>query len=325
MTPPPGARASVFKLWCPRAHVSVTCCGQKAKKLLKTQELCEARERVLSLRERQADRKCTSAATGSSGGRNDGQNGIAYSKSVGEDINAVHNLISDQFRLPACTPGGAGARGRLDTTQGIFGKASDTDSESEFSLACRDRRGKHRKNRQDSLKDKHSGIKDKCSEVVVSKQLYPHATLQQEFLWGWDGNDIEYKDLTFGLFVAGELEIILSDLTNKQECKQRLDMLRLTAYLSQYVKWQKLLHLHAAIIRKIELGLATWDSNFDQMEKIGAGKSRESRLGVTAWYEEGATHTKNIRGWEIIVKHICAKCFQKDGAEHAHGDRDPLC
>ena len=222
---------------------------RKPKSSWKKQELCEAHERVrwlreenakletkLSLRERQADRKCTSAVTGSGGGRKEGQNGIAYSKSVGEDINAVHNLISDQFKLPACTPGGTGARGRLDTTQGIFGKASDTDSESEFSLACRDRRGKHRKNRQDSLKDKHSGFKDKYSEVVVSKQLYPHATLPQEFLRGWDGNDIEYKDLTFGLFVAGELEIILSDLTNKQECKQRLDMLRLTAYCSQYVK-----------------------------------------------------------------------------------------
>ena len=251
----------------------------------------------------------------------------------------------------------------MDTTQGIFGKASDTDSESEFSLACRDRRGKHRKNRQDSLKDKHSGIKDKCSEVVVKKQLYPHATLQQEFLWGWDGNGIEYKDLTFGLFVAGELEIILSDLTNKQECKQRLDMLRLTAYRSQYVKWQKLLHLHAAIIRKIESGLATWDSNFDQVEKMvlenpgkadwgswlgmrkGAsgidnkpsGPLRRGDAGSTAnrgkwWCREfqsgtcskSAPHTKNIRGREMIVKHICAKCFQKDGAEHAHGDRDPV-
>ena len=90
----------------------------------------------------------------------------------------------------------------------IFGKESDTESESGFSLACRDHRGKHSKNRRDSLKDKHSGIKDKCSEVIVNKQLYPHATLQQDFLWGWDGNDIEYKDLTFGLFVAGELEII---------------------------------------------------------------------------------------------------------------------
>ena len=157
--------------------------------------------------------------------RNDGQNGIAYFKSVSEDINAVHNLILDKFRLPACMPGGAGAPGWLDTMQGIFGKASDTESESEFSLACRDRRGKHRKNRQDSLKDKHSGIKNKCSEVVVNKQLYPHTTLPQEFLWVWDGNDIEYKDLTFRLFVTGELAIILSDLTNKQECRQRLDML----------------------------------------------------------------------------------------------------
>ena len=47
------------------------------------------------------------------GGQNNGQNSIAYSKSMSEDINAVHNLISDQFRLPACTPGGAGARGRI--------------------------------------------------------------------------------------------------------------------------------------------------------------------------------------------------------------------
>ena len=218
---------------------------QEEREKAKKQELCKALERVqllqeentkletqLSLQERQTDRKFTSVATGSDGRPDYRQNGIAYSKSVIEDINAVHNLISDQFKLPACMPGGAGARGWLDTMQGIFGKGSDTESESEFSLACRDHRGKHRKSRQDSLKDKHSGIKDKCSEVVVNKQLYPHATLQQEFLWGWDGNDIEYKDLTFGLSVTGELEIILSDLTNKQECRQMLDILRLTAYHS---------------------------------------------------------------------------------------------
>ena len=106
---------------------------EKAKKLAKKKELCEARERVrrlreekvklktqLSLRERQADRKFTSAATGSDWGRNDGQNGIAYSKSVGEDINAVRNLISDQFRLPVCTPNGAGARGRYSVRRRIW-------------------------------------------------------------------------------------------------------------------------------------------------------------------------------------------------------------
>ena len=208
---------------------------------------------------------------------------------------------------------------------------------------------------QDSLKDKLSGIKDKCSEVVVNKHLYPHATLQQEFLWGWDGNDIEYKDLTFGL---------LLDLTNKQECRQRLDILRLTAYRSQYVKWQTLVHLYTAIIRKIQWGLAIWDSNFDKVEKMVLenpgqadwGSQLSMRKGTsgnenkpsgplrrgdaastanrgTCWCRKfqlgtcskSAPHTKNIRGREMMVKHLCAKCFQKDGAEQAHSDRDPVC
>ena len=86
---------------------------------------------------------------------------------------------------------------------------------STFSLASR--RGKHKLPAPAPFGVQHeqrrevrvqSGIKDKTMDTVVNKQKYPHAALQLEFLWGWNGENIDYGKLSFGLFVAGEIEII---------------------------------------------------------------------------------------------------------------------
>ena len=163
-----------------------------------------------------------------------------------------------------------------------------------FSLASRDRRrGKQKPsapmsdsgshcNRREGVK-LQSGIKDRNTETVVNKQLYPHAALQQEYLWGWNGENIEFRKLSFGLFVAGELEIIMGGSMNRRDAQHRLQMLKTLSYRAQYVEWSKLLHLHAAILAKIEAGFATWDSNFEQVKRMvleNPGKvDWSSRLG----------------------------------------------
>ena len=127
--------------------------------------------------------------------------------------------------------------------------SSTGSNESVFSLSSRDsKRGKPGKNTQ-------SGIKEGSIEKVVSKQKYPQSELQYEHMWGWSGGKMDYFELTFGLFVAGELEIILGGhMLDMEEVTRRLNLLRITAYRSQYIEWNKLLHLHAAILRKIETG-----------------------------------------------------------------------
>ena len=120
-----------------------------------------------------------------------------------------------------------------------------------FSLTSRDsKRGKPGK------QSNQSGIKEGFIETVLNRQKYPQAELQYEHLWGRSGDKVEYFDLTFGLFVAGELEVILGGhMHDMNEVHRRLHLLRITAYRSQYIEWSKLLHLHAAIMRKIETGV----------------------------------------------------------------------
>ncbi|WAR25615.1 hypothetical protein MAR_011319, partial [Mya arenaria] len=66
---------------------------------------------------------------------------------------------------------------------------------------CGSRVRKHRSS-------KKSGIKAKSADKVKHTQKYPHSQLRYEFVT----QNIEFENLTFSLFVAGELEII-SDLT----------------------------------------------------------------------------------------------------------------
>ena len=55
---------------------------------------------------------------------------------------------------------------------------------------------------------------------------------------------------------------------NDNDAQRRLQMLKTTAYRAQYLDWLKLLHLHAAVLGKIESGLATWDTNFEQVGRM---------------------------------------------------------
>ena len=55
-------------------------------------------------------------------------------------------------------------------------------------------------------------------------------------------------------------------------------MLKTTAYRAQYVDWLKLLHLHAAVLGKMESGIATWDTNFEQVERMVL-ETQESSIG----------------------------------------------
>ena len=149
---------------------------------------------------------------------------------------------------------------------------SDSGSGSTFSLASKvRRRGKHilpapfgiqHEQRCEAREQSH--IKDKTMDTVVNKQKYPHAALQ-EFLWGWNGENIDYGKLSVGLFVAGEIEIITGCSMNDNDGQRRLQMLKTTAHRAQYVDWFKVTPFACS---KVESGLATWDTNLKQVERM---------------------------------------------------------
>ena len=208
-------------------------------------------------------------------------------------------------------------------------------------------------NSQTSQSQQLSGIHDSfANSIVVAKQKFPHSQLQQECLWGYSGENIHYENLTLGLFIAGELEIISDPHTDPKEAIRRLEMLKVTAYRSQYLPWSKLLHLHAAILKKIESGKATWESNFDSIEKMvlenpghvdwgqrlsfnsshaSDGDSAPRRDVFWCWDFNKSScgkhhqHHAVVNGDHVSVKHICASCYHHDRSERFHPENSLEC
>ena len=63
-----------------------------------------------------------------------------------------------------------------------------------------------------------SGLTVKSADKVVNPQFFPHNFLQYEYV----SKDLEFKQLNFKMFVAGELEIINNFFKNRSEKEGRL-------------------------------------------------------------------------------------------------------
>ena len=84
--------------------------------------------------------------------------------------------------------------------------SSDERSDSSSNADSDDLYVSKRSKRNKSKSKKKSGIFDHPSDEVVKKQMWPQSKLQFEYA----GSKINFDDLEFNLFVAGELEILLS-------------------------------------------------------------------------------------------------------------------
>ena len=56
-----------------------------------------------------------------------------------------------------------------------------------------------------------SGMKQTASDFIINPMLWPQSVLQYEFV----SKEIKFKELSFNLFVAGELEIICPGLISR--------------------------------------------------------------------------------------------------------------
>jgi hypothetical protein len=98
----------------------------------------------------------------------------------------------------------------------------------------------------------------KATDYVKFPQTWPHVALQDDF----SNQSLEFNDLDFRLFVAGELEIATSQDIQEGERAGRLRLLKQLAYLNGAHQWDIIKKIYVAIVRKIELGSLHWGSCF---------------------------------------------------------------
>ena len=194
-----------------------------------------------------------------------------------------------------------------------------------------------------------SGIYAKACRSVKVQQVFPQSVLQYEYV----NRELEFKDLDFRLFVAGELEIIKTCGLDRVEKDGRLTLLLQLVYYNGIYEWSALLSLYAALLRKIELRQASWktvESDIKNLEvpilarSVKKGNFSSSNSGPRektsfrpvrsdqVWYcnefnrgncSQSDGHSGEMYGQKIKLQHICARCWRDDKAKryHQHGSK----
>ena len=186
-----------------------------------------------------------------------------------------------------------------------------------------------------------SGLVARSTDQVRFPQTWPHVALQDDLF----NQGVEFKDLDFRLFVAGELEIITSPDISDRERSGRLQLLKQLTYLNGVHQWEILRNIYLSVVRKIELGSLHWGSGFmhdiqwvltkhtvTQPARPGrtpktASSTNDNRNLYCLEYNKGKCtfregHYSNISGKQEWVKHFCSSCYRKRGiiAEHPRTD-----
>ena len=224
----------------------------------------------------------------------------------------------------------------------------ETDSEEEDSDMV------HRsKDRTDKGRKLRSGMEAKASDVVVNPQIWPHVALQIEHV----GRNYTFQELDLRLLVAGELEIIMGDNVSEIERMGRLNLLQCVAYIAGSHDWNTARALYAAVVRKVELGLLNWGSDFSKVEQTvlskavakgqkgrfstnfssasSGGNSGLSKPDNRIWYcrafqygkcSLAEPHSDRLAtGKMVTVIHICAECWTRDKKKLNHPQGDSQC
>ena len=114
---------------------------------------------------------------------------------------------------------------------------------------------------------------DKATVNIEHKEVWP----LKNFLEDLADAEMEFKQMQFEHFVASEVGTIelATDLT---ETLGRLRLLHRIAYLKiRGNDWVQIRTMYAAIVRSIEIGDCSWESNFDRFESIVTCKREEKR------------------------------------------------
>ena len=126
-------------------------------------------------------------------------------------------------------------------------ESMDSNSDSDSSNTSESDRDSKKKVFKSKRKVK-SGMVARASDDVQNPQTWPQTALQYEYI----NKSVAFQDLDFKLFVAGELEIIISRKTKIDERNTRLSLLKKIVYYSNIYQWKALLYFYAAFLRQIE-------------------------------------------------------------------------
>ena len=107
-----------------------------------------------------------------------------------------------------------------------------------FSLSDSSDSEKHSKEKKKKRKTK-SGMSKKATDKVKRPQVWSQAMLQYEFV----SEHISFSNLTFRMFVAGELELLTSKIS-KVEYQGRMGLLKKIVYYSSLYEWKHLLKVN---------------------------------------------------------------------------------
>ena len=195
-------------------------------------------------------------------------------------------------------------------------------------------------------KREKSGINTKPNSNVKAQQKYPHFSLGQ--VSGFIGQNIQFYQLTFEQFVAGELTTI-SKCTDTDEIIGRTELLQRVALwkLRANVNWAQVRNAYAHIIRKIENMEISWRANWDQFErhiydkitnlsdKPKTEKAKKTQGSDTIFFckqfqklegcNRDSPHNAKVGNSFKQVHHICANCWLKDRTRRNHAEHSTEC
>jgi hypothetical protein len=83
----------------------------------------------------------------------------------------------------------------------------------------------------------------------VKKQLWPQSKLQFEYA----GFEINFDDLEFNLFVAGELEMLSSSKISEVERIGRTKLLKRIAYFTELYEWKGLKKIMPILLGRLKM------------------------------------------------------------------------
>ena len=159
---------------------------------------------------------------------------------------------------------------------GLLSDSSCSDSEQESDIDYRGAVKSHKsfdmiKSKQKSLK---SGLYKTSADSVKFPQIWPHAALQ------YVSENVSFMSLDIKMFVAGEVEIILSKSMSAAEKFGRLRFLKKVMYFASIYEWKALLRFYAAWVRCIEIGLNTWSDSSVELETPMLTLSSENQVST---------------------------------------------
>lgn len=239
----------------------------------------------------------------------------------------------------------------LSSNQGSINSSSTQSSSS--SSSSEDRKKSKSKDKRKKKHKLKSGITAKASDRVRHPQKWPQAHLQYEHV----SKQVQFKDLDFKLFIAGELEIISEDGLPESERIGRTKLLKKIIYFSNTYAFEGLKEFYAAWVREIEMGLKTWMDSTHELESAILGKhvkphkyfgsktsfkkdthpssksnpsSDEEKIWFCSLYQKNkcsnrANHMVVYKGKMRMAMHICATCWLKDKQKLEHPESSTAC